>query len=228
MPIIYFLFAFATTSSSLHTAPGICDRTCCSISSVASEGLPVMHYFYLLQQLESQFQDYYMGEDQEAAADAIRRTMAALASKEVFADWTAYQALRAHRAGTTSGALATLAQWQIFRERLKSKDESLLSMKRAEVQRTRGGLVAIDAPAKFHELETIVYVENEMEARAQEVGLYVESLGAQVAVFVLIEEPPFDMADPAVGRFFDPEFILLVNRYLKLQQWAMPESQENE
>lgn len=201
-------------------APAGSSPTARSAPLIQIEQAATTHYRLLLDQLERQFNDLPSAPDQNEATRAITRTMAALASKDVFTDWTAYQALRMYLDGHRSGPLASLAHWRIFRNRLKFMDDSLLRIEEFSHGKKRG-LVAADAPPEFHELEYITYQRNALIARELEVKGYVSGLDHPLVMYGLIEEPLFDFNDPIIDQIFEPEFVIMVRRTLELHRERM-------
>ncbi len=220
MTITHSLCAAILTTLAAPLAPAGSSPTAPSAPLIQIEQSATTHYRLLLDQLERQFNDLTSAPDQNEATRAITRTMAALASKDVFTDWTAYQALRKYLDGHRSGPLATLAQWQIFRNRLKTKGDSLLKIEEFSFGKKRG-MVAADAPPEFHELEYVIYERNALIARELEVKAYVSGLDHALVMYTLIEEPFFDIDDPIVDRMFEPEFVIMVRRTLDLHRVRM-------
>lgn len=171
--------------------------------------LPALHYELLLEQLEQQFSLVQNAEDFDVATAAVKQTMTVLASKDVFPDWTAYQGLRLYRWDRESGPLVTLAVWQIFRDRLKAKDDSLLRIKLVE-EWHKPGLVPIDPAARFPERAPRFREVNELEARVREVASHLQNIRTGMVYFTIVQEPFFDIENPIVARIFDPEFVAIV------------------
>lgn len=202
------------------SGPARCGTLAPSVSIVVMQDLGALHARSLLDQLERQFSEFPTAVDQDAAEQAVRKTMAALESKDAFTDWAAYQGLRSHHDRNQSGPLAMLAQWQIFRNRLKTMDDSLLRVEEFSFGKKRG-MVAADAPPEFHELEYVIYERNALIARELEVYAYVSGLDHALVMYTLIEEPFFDIDDPIVDRMFEPEFVIMVRRTLDLHRERM-------
>lgn len=217
--ILFTLTAPLAPAGSSPTAP--------SAPLIQIEQAATTHYRLLLDQLERQFNDLPSAPDQNEATRAITRTMAALASKDVFTDWTAYQGLRLFGWDRDTGPLVTLAIWSVFHERLKSKDESLLRIRMVQ-EHPKRGLVPQDPAPRFPEPAPTFRPENELALRVYELDLFLQNIRTGMAYFTMFEHPNFDLESPIFARIFDAEFLTDVKADLERRRELRPKHQPNE